>query len=139
VKLYVYDLSNGLARQLSLALTGRQIDGIWHTSVVVYNMEIFYGRGISVTLPGGSHHGTPLHVLDIGQTEVDKETLTEYIAQMREEYTADKYHLLDWNCNTFSNACIEFLTGGSIPAYITSLPTDFLSTPFGAALRPTID
>jgi len=29
VKLYVYDLSNGAAKQLSLQLTGRQIDGIW--------------------------------------------------------------------------------------------------------------
>jgi hypothetical protein len=29
VKLYVYDLSNGLARQMSSQLTGRQIDGIW--------------------------------------------------------------------------------------------------------------
>ena len=29
VKLYVYDLSNGLAKALSLPLTGRQIDGIW--------------------------------------------------------------------------------------------------------------
>ena len=32
VKLYVYDLSNGMARQLSLQLTGRQIDGIWSVS-----------------------------------------------------------------------------------------------------------
>lgn len=29
VKLYVYDLSKGMARQLSRQLTGRQIDGIW--------------------------------------------------------------------------------------------------------------
>lgn len=29
VKLYVYDLSNGLARSMSLQLTGKQIDGIW--------------------------------------------------------------------------------------------------------------
>ncbi len=29
VQLYVYDLSNGLAKQLSRQLTGRQIDGIW--------------------------------------------------------------------------------------------------------------
>ena len=29
VQLYVYDLSNGLARQLSSQLVGRQIDGIW--------------------------------------------------------------------------------------------------------------
>ena len=36
VKLYVYDLSNGLARQLSLQLTGRQIDGIWYVLSVVH-------------------------------------------------------------------------------------------------------
>lgn len=30
VHLYVYDLSNGLARQLSLSLTGKQLDGIWY-------------------------------------------------------------------------------------------------------------
>ena len=34
VQLYVYDLSNGLARQLSLSLTGKQIDGIWYTSLI---------------------------------------------------------------------------------------------------------
>ena len=36
VKLYIYDLSNGLARQLSLQLTGRQIDGIWYVISVVH-------------------------------------------------------------------------------------------------------
>ena len=73
VRLYVYDLSNGLARQMSLQLTGRQIDGIWrvstvkyfkvecsfksdrHTSVVVFGKEIFYGQGICTTAPGQSH------------------------------------------------------------------------------------
>ncbi len=29
VQLYVYDLSNGLARSLSFQLTGKQIDGVW--------------------------------------------------------------------------------------------------------------
>ncbi|KAF9219270.1 DUF862-domain-containing protein [Gyrodon lividus] len=139
VKLYVYDLSNGLARQLSMQLTGRQIDGIWHTSVVVFGKEIFYGQGISIALPGKSHHGSPLRIIDIGETAIDEETFEEYLNQMRENYTADKYHLLDFNCNSFTNDCIGFLTGGSIPDYIKSLPIDFLSTPFGAALRPTID
>ncbi|EKM51910.1 uncharacterized protein PHACADRAFT_262319 [Phanerochaete carnosa HHB-10118-sp] len=49
------------------------------------------------------------------------------------------YHLLDFNCNSFTNDCVGFLTGQSIPAWIQDLPSDFLSTPFGAALRPTID
>jgi len=34
VQLYIYDLSNGLARQLSLSLTGKQIDGIWYAHSV---------------------------------------------------------------------------------------------------------
>lgn len=29
VQLYVYDLSRGMAKSMSLALTGKQIDGIW--------------------------------------------------------------------------------------------------------------
>lgn len=55
VQLYVYDLSNGVARQLSQQLTGRLIEGIWHTSVVVFGKEVFYGQGISITAPGKSH------------------------------------------------------------------------------------
>ncbi|KAI0051384.1 DUF862-domain-containing protein [Auriscalpium vulgare] len=139
VKLYVYDLSNGLARTMSMQLTGRQIDGVWHTSVVAYGKEIFYGQGIDIVAPGKSHHGRPLQIIDMGETEIDEGTFDEYILEMREHYTADKYHLLDFNCNSFTNDCIGFLTGGSIPPFIKDLPSDFLSTPFGAALRPTID
>lgn len=32
VQLYVYDLSHGLAKSMSLMLTGKQIDGIWYVS-----------------------------------------------------------------------------------------------------------
>ncbi|KAI0688955.1 PPPDE putative peptidase domain-containing protein [Earliella scabrosa] len=139
VQLYVYDLSNGLAKQLSRQLTGRQIDGIWHTSVVVFGKEVFYGQGIAITKPGQSHHGTPLQVIDMGETAIDEETFDEYLAEIRDHYTADKVMRPDFNCNSFTNDCIGFLTGGSIPAWIKDLPSDFLSTPFGAALRPTID
>lgn len=72
VKLYIYDLSNGLAKQMSMSLTGRQIgttsmrmtwvykvitntsllDGIWHTSVVVFGQEFYYGQGILTSPPG---------------------------------------------------------------------------------------
>ncbi|KAF8192182.1 PPPDE putative peptidase domain-containing protein [Pholiota molesta] len=139
VKLYVYDLSNGMARQLSQQLTGRQIDGIWHTSVVVFGKEIFYGQGINTTAPGRSHHGAPMQIIDMGETALDEETFDEYLQEMKQHYTADKYHLLEFNCNSFTDDCVGFLTGGNIPSFIKDLPTDFLSTPFGAALRPTID
>ncbi|KAF4576910.1 DeSI family protein [Pleurotus pulmonarius] len=139
VQLYVYDLSNGMASRLSRQLTGRQIDGIWHTSVVVFNREIFYGQGIMTAAPGRSHHGTPLRVIDMGETSLDEATWNDYLDDMRDHYTADKYHLLDFNCNSFTNDAVGFLTGRAIPDFIKDLPADFLSTPFGAALRPTID
>ncbi|KAG1898145.1 PPPDE putative peptidase domain-containing protein [Suillus fuscotomentosus] len=139
VKVYVYDLSKGLAGQVSLQLTGKQIDGVWHTSVVAFGKEIFYGLGICETEPGRSHHGSPLRIVDMGETHMDEQTFVEYLSQIKEHYTADKYHLLDFNCNSFTNDCLGFLTGGSLPPYIKDLPSDFLSTPFGAALRPTID
>ncbi|KAJ6508961.1 PPPDE putative peptidase domain-containing protein [Mycena sanguinolenta] len=139
VQLYIYDLSNGLAKQLSAQLTGRQIDGIWHSSIVVFGKEVYYGQGISTSLPGKSHHGQPLQVVDLGETSIDQETWEEYLQEMRDHYTADKYHLLDFNCNSFTNDCAGFLTGCEIPRFVSELPSDFLSTPFGAALRPTID
>ncbi|KAG9102103.1 hypothetical protein FRC06_002319 [Ceratobasidium sp. 370] len=146
VQLYVYDLSGGLAKALSLQMTGKQIDGIWHTSVVAFGKEIFYGQGIHTTLPGRSHHGQPLQMIDFGETAIDEDTFNEYLSEIREHYTADKVRFSppktdarNFNCNSFTNDVIGFLTGQHIPSWIRDLPADFLSTPFGASLRPTID
>jgi hypothetical protein len=99
----------------------------------------------------------------MGETSIDEDTFNEYIAEIKEHYTADKVsgnlvsypphgiHFFlpvppirsvslvykvhtelehhrglstDFNCNSFTNDCIGFLTGGSIPDYIkgTRLP-----------------
>ncbi|KAI8144269.1 PPPDE putative peptidase domain-containing protein [Fennellomyces sp. T-0311] len=139
VKLYVYDLSNGLARQMSMSLTGRQIDGIWHTAVVVYGQEFYFGQGILTSPPGGTHLGQPLEIVDMGETYLPEEVVIEYIESQRSVFTPEKYHLLDFNCNTFSNSLCQFLTGSNIPKHITDLPADFLNTPFGQSMRPMIE
>ncbi|KAG0223864.1 hypothetical protein BGW41_005338 [Actinomortierella wolfii] len=113
VTLFVYDLSQGMARSMSLGITGRQIDGIWHTSVVVFGREWFYGQGIMNSVPGMTMHGTPLERIDMGETEIPQEVFMEFMDNMRETYTADRYHLLD--------------------------NTDFLQTPFGQMMRPMIE
>lgn len=52
VELYIYDLSQGLASVMSQMLIGRHLDGIWHTSVVVYGREFFFGSsGIQCCAP----------------------------------------------------------------------------------------
>lgn len=55
VELYIYDLTQGMARVMSQMLLGRQLDGIWHTSVVIYGREIFFGStGIQSCVPVSS-------------------------------------------------------------------------------------
>ncbi|KWU43282.1 DUF862-domain-containing protein [Rhodotorula sp. JG-1b] len=140
VQLYIYDLSNGLAAMWGRSLTGQDVEGIWHTSLVLHGMEVFFGQGVSiVSPPGTTHHGVPKKKLSCGVTHLDKETFLEYIDNLRETYRADAYHLLSFNCNTFTNDVLGFLNGSSIPAYIRNQPSEIMSTPFGQQMRPMIE
>jgi len=73
---------------------------------------------LAILLTTPSQFGRPLRVLELGESEIDEETFLEYISEMRSVYSADKYHLLEFNCNSFTNDCAGFLTSGSIPSYI---------------------
>ncbi|XP_023251272.1 desumoylating isopeptidase 1-like [Seriola lalandi dorsalis] len=141
VKLYIYDLSRGMARQLSSVMLGKHLDGIWHTAVVVHGQEYFFvGEGINSCSPGGTPLGEPDSIVDLGFTEVPAEIFTEYLTSLAEStYRGDTYNLFEHNCNSFSNEVAQFLTGKKIPSYITDLPSEVLSTPFGQALRPLLD
>lgn len=56
VQLYVYDMTNGVASVMSQMLLGQHIEGIWHTAVVVYGREFFYGSsGIQSCMPVNIH------------------------------------------------------------------------------------
>ncbi|KAJ3277921.1 hypothetical protein HDU79_002017 [Rhizoclosmatium sp. JEL0117] len=75
----------------------------------------------------------------MGETQIPEEVYWEYIDSLREFWTADKYHLFDNNCNSFSNEVCQFLVGREIPKHITGLPKEFLSTPFGQQIAPMIE
>ncbi|KAJ1653132.1 hypothetical protein IWQ61_006685 [Dispira simplex] len=141
VQLYVYDLSQGMARSLSPQLVGRVIEGIWHTSVVAFGIEFFYGQGIQrKTPPGTTHHGCPLKQLSLGSTQIPLDVLDTFLTSLgQQRYTAERYHILDHNCNHFSAEVAQFLTGQDIPAYIRDLPREFMSTPFGQSLLPLLE
>ncbi|KAK6141669.1 hypothetical protein DH2020_024590 [Rehmannia glutinosa] len=111
VSLNVYDLSQGLARQLSTTFLGKAIEGIWHTGVVVYGYEYYFGAGIQSAPVGTTPYGTPI---------------------------TETYSLLTHNCNNFSNEVAQFLVGTSIPDYILNLPNEVMSSPMGALMLPMI-
>lgn len=89
VQLYVYDLSRGLARQFSGAFLGTQIDAVYHTAVVVGGIEYFFGAGIQQTRPGMTHHGQPMEIIPMGTTELDMDTVRDYMQSLRSVYTPE--------------------------------------------------
>ncbi|XP_071797684.1 uncharacterized protein [Asterias amurensis] len=141
VKLYVYDLTKGLASTMSMALLGTHLDGIWHTSIVIFGREYFYGGGgIESCKPRGTILGQPEQVHDMGSTQVDYGLWLEYLGGLgSDEFCGERYNLFEHNCNTFSNEVCQFLTGNSIPAFILTLPHEVMNTPIGAMMKGLIE
>lgn len=138
VSLNVYDLSNGLARQLSTSFLGKPIEAIWHTGVVVYGNEYYFGGGIQSSPAGTTPYGRPVRVVDLGVTHVPREVFEDYLRDIAARYTAETYRLLSHNCNNFSNEVAHFLVGAGIPEYILNLPSEVMSSPMGPLIMPMI-
>lgn len=138
VTLNVYDLSQGLARQLSTTFLGKAIEAIWHTGVVVYGKEYYFGGGIQHSPAGSTPYGTPMRVVELGVTHVPQDVFESYLEEISPRYTAETYSLLTHNCNNFSNEVAQFLVSTSIPDYILHLPNEVMSSPMGALILPMI-
>lgn len=138
VLLYVYDLSQGFAAQVSQSLLGKHIAGIWHTAIVVGGYEYFYGGGVQKAMAGSTPYGHPVEIVDLGNTQIPQDILEDYISELRQVYTPEAYNLFTNNCNNFSNELATFLTGQPIPEHITDLPAEVLSTPMGQMLAPML-
>jgi hypothetical protein len=55
----------------------------------------------------------------MGETQIDESTFDEYLHSLAELYTAESYHLIEFNCNNFTADVIGFLTGRETPTWIT--------------------
>jgi len=93
VHLLVYDLSQGLARNMSMSLIGIQLDAIYHTSIQLNGREYVYDGGIVSIIPGSSHLGQPLERLLLGTTELPMDVVEEYLDSLRSIFTVEVvYH-----------------------------------------------
>lgn len=87
VQLYIYDLSNGLARQFSVVMLGTYIEMVYHTGVILDGVEYTYDGGIKALQPGKSHLGQPLQILQLGKTELPMDVIQEYLESLKDTYT----------------------------------------------------
>ena len=139
VIVYQYDLTGGLAKTMSRGLIGRQIEGVWHTSVNVFGKEYFYGGGICVGEPKKTPYGYPVKEIDFGYTNKTKEELQNYIKSINSKFTVNTYDVLRHNCNHFTDAALFFLVGKHLPNSILKQHEEILNTPMGQMIRPMLE
>jgi hypothetical protein len=98
-------------------LVGKQLDGIWHTSVVVHEKEYWFGGSVFESDPGATPFGAPTKITDMPeQTMRTKADLINYLAKfLAHDFTHDSYDVLTHNCNHFSDAAVMFLLNMHIP------------------------
>lgn len=156
VHLLVYDLSRGLARQMSRDLLGFQLDAVYHTSIKLNGREYVYDGNVVSIIPGTSHLGRPLQELYLGKTNLTMDVVEEYLDSLREVYTMQvrlswaqltaieaneteqAYDLFSHNCNNFSNDLATFLLGKGIPDHILHMPQAVMNSPMGRMLLPAL-
>ncbi|KAL8358183.1 hypothetical protein RB598_002790 [Gaeumannomyces tritici] len=139
VHVLIYDLSGGMARQMSLGMLGFQLDAIYHTSILLNGLEYVYDGNIVAITPGTSHLGNPLDRELLGTTQLPMDVIETYLDSLRLVYTPEAYNLWRHNCNNFSNDFATFLVGKGIPDKIINMPAEVLESPLGRMLMPALD
>lgn len=140
VILHVYDLHDANAYVHTFGL------GAYHSGVEVFGVEYAFG-GADVAGVTGIFESTPKVVppgckfresIVVGETSLSKLQTRSLIVDLMPEYAASSYHILNRNCNTFSNDLCLRLTGGSsgLPAWINRLSS--LGSMFSFALPASV-
>ena len=135
VTLFVYDISNGLARQMSPMIVGKLVEGIWHTSIVVHNKEYYFQGGVYGDDPKTTPFGNPVKEIVLGTTELNRDDIEQYIDGTKEIFLPQNYDIFKNNCNHYSNHLSEFLLGHHIPSDYLHQAQEFENTPIGSFIK----
>ena len=139
VTMLQYDLTQGMAKQFGPMLIGKAVEGVWHTAILVHNLEFFYGGGICTSKPRQTQFGKPYKEVHLGYTEIPLDLLKVFLNELKNDFKMENYNLINHNCNHFSNTLAEFLTGKGIPNDILKQHEILLGTPMGNYLMPMLE
>ncbi|CAH8431095.1 unnamed protein product [Schistosoma rodhaini] len=114
--------------------------GVYHTGVVVHGTEYSYGghpltnSGVFSMLPRDSAYLGENYsykvTLSMGYTDFTASDVTLLLESITTDYRGDQYHLLNKNCNHFSDTFVQLLCGRSLPKWINRLATIGSKLPF---------
>jgi hypothetical protein len=139
VELYCYDLAGGKAPLLT-PLVGQYWEGVWHTSIVVFGKEYWYGGRLFESVPQTTAFGKPTRIEALGSTLRTKDELWELLTrELAREFTTANYDVLTHNCNHFSDELSRFLLNEPIPQHIASQGEAVLSSPLSRLFRPMMN
>ncbi|CAH8432192.1 unnamed protein product, partial [Schistosoma haematobium] len=114
--------------------------GVYHTGVVVHGIEYSYGghpltnSGVFSMLPRDSAYLGENYsykvTLSMGYTDFTASDVLLLLESITTDYRGDQYHLLNKNCNHFSDTFVQLLCGRSLPKWINRLATIGSKLPF---------
>ena len=141
VSLVFYDISSSATKNLSRILFGKKIEGIWHTSILAFGYEWWYGGDCFQSRPFSTPFGTtPTRIEDIGTTTRTIQELKEFVrTKMRKKYNYNSYDVISNNCNHFTNDVSHFLVHRGIRKSIVTLPNELLSGGLAKIMRPFLN
>jgi hypothetical protein len=76
--------------------------------------------------------------MSFGETEIPLELFESYLSEINDRYNMNTYHILENNCNHFTNEILNFLTGQSLPDNILKQHEELNSTPLGQMILPML-
>ena len=70
-------------------LTFAYEDAVYHTSIVISDVEYFFGQGVQSCRSGTSHYGVPMETISLGTTSLPWALILEYLDSLKQVYTAE--------------------------------------------------
>jgi len=139
VALCLYDLSKNMSHLLSPLLLGKYEEGLWHSSVVVFDKEYFYYGNIQASEPGQTVFKTPTKIMQLGFTLHDALEFHEYIDTIEHMFQPHLYDIFTHNCNDLSDDLVFFLMGRHIPNSVRLMTERLANAHLVRAVRPMLN
>lgn len=140
VIVHMYDLSSGAASSISPFLLGERLGGIWHTGIVVFGKEYYFGGEIYYDTPGQTCFGLPVKRIALGYTLWRQEELHALIVnELKPLFCRESYDVILHNCNHFSDRICRWLTGTALPEEVSRQPEKFMQCFATRAARPLLN